>query len=369
MKLSRRMSLVEASGIRKVFDRAAALDEPVNLSIGQPSFDVPEEVREEAKRAIEQGENKYTGTRGLKKLRHRISESVRKRTGIYPDATMVTAGVSGGLLLSLLSLVDRGDEVLFPDPYFVSYEQLSHVVEARPVPVDTYPDFKLTPEAVQRRITDDTTSLIFNNPVNPTGVAYSKNEVQEIAEVCRGHDIMIISDEIYTRFRYGVEQYSMISAAPERTVLLEGGSKTWGMPGWRVGWACGPEDVIDAMVTLQQFSFVCANTPAQHATITAFEHDMSEEIAAYCSRRDFLCEQLHPAYDFVRPEGAFYLFPEVPGSMSGEEFVEAALDRELLIVPGSVFSSKDSHFRISFAVDEVELKEGVQRLNQLAEEL
>lgn len=369
MEIANRVQDVRASGIREVFDRAARLDEPINLSIGQPSFDVPERVKKEAARAMERGDNQYTGTRGLPELRNRINRDLRERTGTEPEGTMVTAGVSGGLVLALLALVDRGDHVIVPDPYFVSYKQLCHLIEAKPVTVDTYPDFKLTPEQLEKRVTPDTSCLLFNNPVNPTGVAYEREEVEAIAEVCRAHDLSIISDEIYSRFRYDSKQYSMLSEAPDRSVVLEGFSKTYGMPGWRVGWAAGPEHVMDEMVKLQQFSFVCAHTPSQHACITALGVDMQEQIDRYRDRRDLLCRELDEAFHRIKPGGAFYLFPEVPGDLSGTAFVEKALDRGLMIVPGSVFSEKDTHFRISYAVEEEELQRGIEQLNTLANDL
>lgn len=369
MNISDRVKNVRASGIRKVFDRAARLDEPINLSIGQPSFDVPDSVKKEATRAMEEGKNQYTGTRGVPELRDRIRKDLRERTGSEPDSTMVTAGVSGGLFLALLALVDRGDHVLVPDPYFVSYKQLSHLIDAKPDTIETYPDFKLTPEQLEANMTSKTSCLLFNNPVNPTGMAYQEEEVKEIAEVCRAHDLSIISDEIYSQFVYDHEHYSMLSEAPERSVVLEGFSKTYGMPGWRVGWACGPEEVIDQMVTLQQFSFVCAHTPSQHACKTALGVDMEKQISAYRNRRDLLCSELDDRYQVVKPGGAFYLFPEVPGKLSGEQFVEKALDRGLMIVPGSVFSEVDSHFRISYAVEREELERGIEELNVLAEKV
>ncbi len=369
MDFADRLDRIQASGIREIFDRSAKLDDPINLSIGQPSFDVPEDVKQEAKRAIDRGENQYTGTRGLPRLRKRIREDVEGRTGVKPEATLVTAGVSGGLLLALLARVDAGEEVLVPDPYFVSYKQLTHLLEAKPVFLDTYPTFKLTAEQLQKNITEQSSVLLFNNPGNPTGIAYEKEEVQAIARVCRANDLLIISDEIYAHFTYDHPQYSMLAAAPERTVLLEGASKSYGMPGWRVGWACGPDRVLDQMATLQQFSFVCAHAPSQRAVITALDHDMQEEISTYRRHRDRLCEGLKEQYKFVKPGGAFYLYPEVPGELSGRKFVEMAMDRNLLIVHGSVFSQQDSHFRISYAVEEDELREGVTRLNEIASDI
>jgi aspartate aminotransferase/aminotransferase len=369
MDIADRLDRIQASGIREIFDRAANLDEPINLSIGQPSFDVPDGVKQQAKQAIDQGKNQYTGTRGLPRLRKRIREDVAERTDVEPDANLVTAGVSGGLVLALMALVNRGDEVLVPDPYFVSYKQLTHLVEADPVMMNTYPDFKLTPEQLEKKITRQSSVLLFNNPGNPTGVAYEEEEVRAIAEVCRAHDLTIISDEIYTHFTYDHAHHSMLTEAPERTILLEGASKTYGMPGWRVGWACGPDRVIDQMATLQQFSFVCAHAPSQHAVISALDHDMQEEVTAYRRRRDLLCEGLDDRYEFATPGGAFYLFPEVPGELSGREFVERAMERDVMIVHGSVFSEQDSHFRISYAVDEEVLQEGIDRLNAIADEV
>lgn len=351
-----------------MFHMASDLDDPVNLSIGQPDFDVPDSVKDAACEAIQEGKNRYTQTRGISELRTRIRERYASKYDVDPEHLMITAGASGGLVLAFHVLLDPGDDVLIPDPYFVMYKQLANAVQAQQRYLDTYPDFKIDPNELDRALTDDTKMFLFNNPVNPTGTAYTEEEVREIAEVCRKNGVFIVADEIYSEFSYDFPHTSIYPYYPEKTVLVNGFSKTYGMPGWRVGWSFAPEQVLDAMATLQQFSFVCANTPSQHACVQAVDTDMSDEITSYREKRDHLVQSLHPAFEVRKTGGAFYMFLNVPEG-TDKKFIRRALDKELMIVPGSACSEKHSHFRISYAVSDETLDQGINILNELAEEL
>lgn len=364
--LSEKMDRIEASGIREMFHMASDLDNPVNLSIGQPHFEVPETVKAEAQKAIQSGKNRYTQTRGISKLRQKLQSFIRERYDVETDNLLITAGASGALFLAFHVLLDPGDEILIPDPYFVMYKHLANAVHAEPNFLDTYPNFKIDPEELDASLTENTKLFIFNNPVNPTGTAYTREEVRKIAEVCKRNNVFVVTDEIYSEFTYDHPHASLYPFYPERTILVNGFSKTYGLPGWRVGWTTAPDEILDAMATLQQFSFVCANTPSQHACVKALETDMSEQINDYREKRDRLVDSLHSDFDARETGGAFYMFLRVPGDLNDQEFIERALDKELMVVPGSACSQKHSHFRISYAVPDSTLNQGIELLNELA---
>lgn len=364
--IARRMAGIEISGIRRVFDLAQALEQPVNLSIGQPHFDVPEPVKEAAIAAIRAGHNRYTVTQGTAELRQGVRREVTTRTRWEPEAVMVTSGVSGGLLLALMVLVDPDDEVLIPDPYFVSYKQLVNLLGGVPRFVDTYPDFRLRREALSAALSPRSKLLLLNSPANPTGVVYSAEEVRTAAEFAQEHGLLIISDEIYHDFVYDGPHHSPAEFT-DQVLLLDGFSKSYAMTGWRVGYAAGPGAIIQEMTKLQQFSFVCAPAPMQEAALAALEMPTAEVCAEYRARRDLIYEALAECYQVTRPQGAFYVFPRVPRG-TDEEFVTAAIRRNLLLIPGSVFSERKSHFRLSFAASTETLQEGVRMLRRWAGE-
>jgi aspartate/methionine/tyrosine aminotransferase len=363
--LARRTGRIDSSGIRKVFDLARAMENPVNFSIGQPHFDVPDELKAAAVSAIEDGKNRYTVTQGTVELRDAVERHVRDRKGMSGGKTLITSGVSGGILLACLALVDDGDEVLVPDPYFVMYKHLVNLLGGNPVFVDTYPDFRLTEQVLEAKVTDRTKVLFMNSPANPTGSTYSDEEVGIAVRFAAKHDLVIISDEIYDEYIYEDDVLPTPAARYEKTLLLGGFSKTYSMTGWRIGYAVGPDELIDAMTTIQQFSFVCAPSFAQEAALRAFDTDVGERIADYKRRRDLIYDGLRERYEIVKPKGAFYMFPKAPWG-SGEEFVSEAIKRNVLIIPGGVFSERDTHFRISFTAPDDEMKRGIDVLNDLA---
>jgi len=362
--LAERMSHIDASGIRKVFALAAKLENPVNLSIGQPDYDVDTDVKEVAIAAIQNGDNGYTQTWGNPDLREAIGQYYDQRFGVTPSNVMVTSGVSGALFLALMATVDLGDEVLFADPYFVMYPHLTNVLGGKAVPIDTYPDFKLTPERVERHITPRSKILIVNSPSNPTGVTLTGAEMRALADVAKKHNLLVLTDEIYEALQYDDEPATMVGMY-DNVLLLNGLSKSAGMTGWRVGFAAGPEDLIQAMNTLQQYTFVCAPAPAQRAAVKALAADMSGKRDAYRKKRDLIYEGLNGFTAATKPGGAFYIFPEAPGG-DGMAFVEEAIKNNLLIIPGNVFSARNSHLRVSFAAKEETLREGIAIMERLA---
>ena len=362
-KPARRTDAVDVSGIRKVFDLAADLKDPVNFSIGQPDFDVPDAVKDAAITSIREGFNRYTTTQGLPELREAVREHMRRTRHWDPEEVFITSGVSGGLLLTVLALIDEGDEVLMADPYFVSYMQLTNLVGGRPVFVDTYPDFRLTGERLERAITPKSKLLFVNSPGNPTGAVASADDLKDVAEICRRHDIQVVTDEIYDSFCYDGACVSITRFLPE-ALVLGGFSKSHAMTGWRLGYACGARAILQEMLKLQQLSFVCAPSPVQRAGVKALDVDVSEHIAEYRRKRDLIYEGLKDSFEVEKPAGAFYIFPKVPKG-TDMTFVERAIAAECLVIPGSVFSRRNTHFRISYATTDEQIARGVEILKSL----
>ena len=379
-----RVRAVDASGIRRVFDLAAQMRDPIDLSIGQPRFQVPEPVQDAAAEAIRAGLNSYTVTQGIgplhEAIRARLVDELPQWTGPLEAGShgmLITSGVSGGLLLALLTCVGPGDEVLIGDPYFVMYRHLVTLAGARPVLVDTYPDFQLTAERVEPYISPATKMLLVNSPSNPTGVVATARICQDLVELADQRGLLLLSDEIYDAFCYqkaehptGSGQFRCPSPAHHTTnlLLLRGFSKTYAMTGWRLGYAAGPAPVIDQMTTLQQYTFVCAPSMVQAAGVVALDQDMSDQIEAYRRKAAYVVQRLSGTYELTSPGGAFYAFPRVPAhlNLTATQFVQRAAEQNLLIIPGNVFSSRDTHLRISFACDEPMLERGMDTLVALA---
>jgi len=358
------MDKVEVSGIRRIFDLARGMTDAIDFSLGQPDFDVPVPVRKAMADAVESGHNKYTVTQGAPELRERLRRHLAEHAGFRDGAILVTAGSAGGLFQALAVLVEEGDEVIVPDPYFVLYGHLVNFFGAKPVILDTYPDFRVRPDTLESLITPRTKVIIFNNPVNPTGVAYTREEVAAISAVAKKHGVLVIADEIYSAFSYDFPHESVLRH--DGNALLVGGfSKTYAATGWRLGFAAGPADIIDRMAMLQQFSFVCANAPGQLAAAAALDVDMSKHIADYRRKRDLVYEGLKDRFEIVRPQGAFYAFPKCPGGRD-QDFVKKAVEQRVLVVPGSAASKRDTHFRICYAAPDRTLERGIEILNKLA---
>ncbi len=364
--LSDRCRQVEFSGIRKYFDLAARMKDPCDLSIGQPDYDAPADVREAAIQAIREGRNRYTPSAGIPALRERLAAELRDAYGVT-SPVLIVSGVSGGLVLALMATVNPGDEVVFLDPYFVSYWQLVKLCGGTPVPVSSYPDFRFKPDGVEAAITRRTRALIVNSPGNPTGAVYSREDMAAAAEIARRHDLLLITDEIYDRLSYDAPSPCPLPMAPEHTLLLRGFGKTYGVTGWRMGYAAGPERLIAEMTKLQQYTFVCAPSMAQHACLAAIDSDVSHHFREYRRKRDLVCDLLSRRFEIVRPGGGFYVFPRAPDRFpSATAFADAAAEQEVLIIPGCIFSSKDTHFRVSYAATDEMLRRGCDTLCRLA---
>ena len=362
--LAQRMNMIDSSGIRKVFNLAAQLKDPINLSIGQPDFDVSDKVKEAAINAIKAGVNKYTLTAGMPDFQKQIMEKLKETRGVDPESIIITSGVSGGILLSFLALLNPGDEVLIPDPYFVMYKHLANFLGAKPVYIDTYPDFRLREEELESAVSSKTKAMLLNSPCNPTGATYEESELQMVANFVKKHNIQLITDEIYESFCYDSEYKSILPYCPD-ALLLSGFSKCSAMTGWRLGYAAGPKSIIDAMTQIQQYTFVCAPSMVQEAGKVALMMEMDEQRENYKRKRDLIYNGLKDYYEVDKPGGAFYIFPKAPNN-DGDAFVEECIKNNLLVVPGSVFSEKKTHFRLSYAATDETIERGIEVLQKLA---
>ena len=362
--IAERTHAFDSSGIRKVFDLAATLENPINLSIGQPDFPVPQPVKSACIEAIEADKNGYALTQGIPPLREALQADVDERFGHADRKVFVTSGSSGGLVLAMLALLDPGDEVIIFDPYFVMYVSLVQLAGGVPVLVDTYPSFDLPLDKVADHLTPKTKMVLVNSPANPTGVVSDEASLRQLAELCCERDIVLVSDEIYRPFCYD-RPFVSPASFNDKTLVIDGFSKSHGITGWRVGYAHGPAEIIDAMIKIQQYTFVCAPQPAQWGALTAIETDISAFVASYHRKRDRFLEALGDHYRFAPAGGAFYLFAEAPGG-DATAFVERAIENELLIIPGSVFSRRNTHFRLSYAASDETIERGIDVLLRLA---
>lgn len=384
--ISARAKGIDASGIRRVFELGAKLKQPNNLSIGQPDFPVPEALKEAAVRAIREDRNGYTITTGVPELRARIAAELRDDLGWdvtspgSPASMLVTSGTSGGLSLAFMSLLDPGDEVIIPDPYFVMYPHIATMCGAVAVKCDTYPDFRLTAERVERLITPKTKIVLACSPGNPTGVVMSVEDHRALLEVCRARGVVLISDEIYDLFCFSESRTdrdrigrakcpspARCAGAEESVLLVRGFGKTYGVTGWRMGYVAGPRVLVDQITKFQQYTYVCAPSIAQYGCVPAMDTDMSGVVADYEARRNLVVSRLSEVTEVRSPGGAFYAFFKVPErlGLSATQFVERCIERNTLVIPGSAFSARDTHVRLSFATAPDQLAKGLDVLVDL----
>ena len=373
--VSNRAKSIDASGIRKVFDLAAHLKDPINLSIGQPDFPVPDLLKSAAIKAIEENRNGYTQTQGCPELLgaiwKRLGQEVGWAHGQDGLSAIVTSGTSGALVLGMMCLLDAGDEAIVPDPYFVMYPQLAALTGGRIVLCDTYPDFRMTAAKIEKLITPRTKAVLVNSPGNPTGVVLSNREMADIVDLCRAKGILLISDEIYDEFTFSESReqgrFPTPAAFSKDCLLIRGFGKTYGCTGWRLGYVAGPHDIVQSIAKLQQYTYVCAPSMAQYAAAHAYEIDMQPWVDRFERRRDTVLEAFHGLAEVPTPGGAFYAFVKVPErlGLTASQFVENAIERNVLVIPGKVFSTRDTHFRLSFAAKEETLARGLEVLTSL----
>lgn len=366
------------SGIRKFFDLAAEMPECISLGVGEPDFKTPWSVRETAIRTLEQGRTRYTANAGLKELRLEIAAYLKRRFNLEYDEKelLVTVGGSEAIDMAIRALVEPGDEVIIPEPCFVCYEPITSLTGGVPVHVGTSAEngFKLTPEALLGAITPKTKLIIFPYPNNPTGAIMSKEDLAPIAEILRDKNIMVLSDEIYSELTYGADRHVSIAEFPgmrERTIVVNGFSKTYAMTGWRLGYAAGPRPVIKVMTKIHQSCIMSAPTTSQYAAITALR-SCDDAVAAmraeYNERRRFMVKKLNDiGLTTFDPNGAFYVFPSI--AMSGftsQEFCTKLLEEEhVAIVPGDAFGAcGEGYARISYAYSVQHLETAMRRIER-----
>ncbi|MBP5198300.1 MAG: aminotransferase class I/II-fold pyridoxal phosphate-dependent enzyme [Lachnospiraceae bacterium] len=374
---------IKPSGIRKFFDIVSEMKDAISLGVGEPDFDTPWHIRDEGIYSLEKGKTFYTSNSGLMELRKEICNYIDRTQGVKYDPAnevIVTVGGSEAIDIGLRAMLNPGDEVLIPQPSYVSYEPCTVLAGGKPVIINLKAenDFRLTAREIEEAVTEKTKVLILPFPNNPTGAIMEKKDLEEIAEVILKHDLIVLSDEIYAELTYNGKHVSIASlpGMQERTVLINGFSKAYAMTGWRLGYACGPEEIIKQMTKIHQFAIMCAPTTAQYAAIEALKNgdgDVAEMREAYNQRRRFLMNAFREmGIECFEPYGAFYVFPCIKEfGMTSDEFATRFLEEEkVAAVPGTAFGdSGEGYLRISYAYSIERLKEAMERLKRFVEKL
>ena len=381
--LSGKVKQIKPSGIRKFFDIVSEMDDAISLGVGEPDFDTPWHIREEGIYSLEKGRTFYTSNAGLSELKIEISKYLDRRFDLKYDPSdeiMITVGGSEAIDGALRAMLDAGDEVILPQPSYVSYEPCIVLADGVPVIVELKEenDFKLTREQLEKAVTDKTKILIMPFPNNPTGAIMTKEELQPIVDFVIEHDLFVISDEIYSELTYSGNHVS-IGAFPgmkERTIVINGFSKSYAMTGWRLGYACGPQVILKQILKIHQFSIMCAPTTSQYAAIEALRHgddDVEKMRDEYDRRRRFLLNAFEEmGIECFEPYGAFYMFPSIKKfGMSSDEFATRLLKEEkIAVVPGTAFGDCGEGFlRISYAYSIDDLKAALERIGRFIEKL
>lgn len=381
--LSKTIVEIEPSGIRKFFDIVSEMQDAISLGVGEPDFDTPWCVRDEAIYSLERGRTFYTSNAGLKELKIEIAKYLNRRFDLtydYAKEMLVTVGGSEAIDIALRTMLDPGDEVLIPQPSYVSYLPCTVLAGGVPVVIDLKEEnqFRLTAEELENAITDKTKILIMPFPNNPTGAIMEKSDLEAIAEVVIKHDLFVLSDEIYAELTY-LENHVSIASLPgmkERTVLINGFSKSHAMTGWRLGYACAPEIIIKQMLKIHQYAIMCAPTTSQYAAVEALRHcdgDVAHMREEYNGRRRYLLHRFEEMHlQCFEPFGAFYIFPSIKEfGMTSEEFATEFLNRKkVAVVPGTAFGACGEGFlRISYAYSLEDLKKALDRMEEFVTEL
>ena len=381
--LSDKVIQIQPSGIRKFFDVANDMPDAISLGVGEPDFDTPWIVREEGIYSLEKGRTFYTSNAGLQELKNEISYYLERKQNLSynpKNEIMVTVGGSEGIDVALRALINPGDEIILPEPCYVSYLPCITLADGVPVRIDLKEEneFKLTPEELLGAITDKTKALILTFPNNPTGAVMTKEDLAPLVDIIIEKDIVVISDEIYAELTYGSEHVSIASfpGMKERTILINGFSKAYAMTGWRLGYACAPKLILEQMLKIHQFAIMCAPTTSQYAAVTALRHcdgAVQEMKEAYNQRRRFVLNAFKEmGLQCFEPRGAFYAFPCIKEfGMSSDDFAMKFLEEEkVAVVPGTAFGNCGEGFlRISYAYSIEELKEALGRMKRFVEKL
>ena len=380
--LSKAITEIQPSGIRRFFDAASTMSNVISLGVGEPDFDTPWHVREEGIYSLEKGRTFYTGNSGLLELREEIGRYLDRRFGLSysTDEILVTVGGSEAIDIGFRTMLDPGDEVIIPEPCYVSYLPCVKLAGGVPVrlPLEEKDQFKLTKEKLLSAITDKTKILVLPFPHNPTGAILNREELQIIADIVKEHDLFVMSDEIYSELNYegGHVSIASIPGMRERTIVINGFSKSYAMTGWRLGYAAGPKEIMKQMLKIHQFVIMCAPTTSQYAAIEALrngDEDVRRMRESYDERRRFLVNALNemglPCFE---PKGAFYVFPNISAyGMTSEEFARRLLEQErVAVVPGTAFGECGEGFlRISYAYSIDNLKKALDKIEKFIDTL
>ena len=373
--VSKKVIEMQPSGIRAFFDLVLGMEDVISLGVGEPDFVTPWPIREAGIFSLEQGFTSYTSNKGLYKLRLSVCRYLKNRYGIEyspEDEILITVGVSEAVDLVMRAILNPGDKILIPSPGYVSYGPMTELAGGEAVFIDTQKSgFKLTPAALEKHIDKRTKGILFNYPVNPTGISYTRKELEELKKVLLKHKLLVISDEVYGDLTYDFEHtpFPVLSGAEDHTLYLNGFSKSYAMTGWRVGFACGPKEIIAAMTKIHQYTIMCVSITGQMAACEAlhtgrkFVEDMKRE---YKRRRELICDGLNGlGFDHIKPQGAFYVFPSVKKSgMDGLTFAKKLLEEQkVAVVPGTAFGREfTDRIRISYASSYEDLKEALNRM-------
>ena len=381
--LSKTIKTIEPSGIRKFFDIVSEMEDAISLGVGEPDFDTPWHIRDEGIYSLEKGRTFYTSNAGLKELKIEISKYLDRKYGMkynYNNEIMVTVGGSEGIDMALRAMLDPGDEVIIPQPSYVSYEPCTVLAGGKPVIVELKEEneFRLTAEELEEAITPKSKILIMPFPNNPTGAVMELNDIEAIAKVVKEHDLYVITDEIYSELTY-LEKHVSIASLPgmkERCVLINGFSKAYAMTGWRLGYACAPKEILSQMLKIHQFAIMCAPTTSQYAAVEAMKNgdaDVVQMRDQYNERRRYLLHRLkNMGLKCFESFGAFYIFPSIKEfGMTSDEFATELLNsKKVAVVPGTAFGKSGEGFvRISYAYSIDDLKTALGRIEEFVNEL
>lgn len=376
--LAKKVVEIEPSGIRKFFDVVSEMPDAISLGVGEPDFDTPWRIREEGIYSLERGRTFYTSNAGLKELKEEICKYLERKIHVSYDSSsevMVTVGGSEGIDMAMRAMLDPGDEVLIPQPSYVSYLPCAILADGVPVIIELQEknEFKLTAEELEAAITPKTKILVLPFPNNPTGSIMTKENLEPLVDVIKKHDIYVISDEIYSELTYGTDHVSIASfpGMKERTIVINGFSKGFAMTGWRLGYACGPKAILEQMIKIHQFAIMCAPTNSQYAAVEGLRHcepEVQEMREAYNQRRRFLLHEFkRMGLSCFEPFGAFYVFPNIQEfGMPADEFATRFLmEEKVAVVPGTAFGACGEGFiRVSYAYSLDDLKEALGRLEK-----
>ena len=378
-KLSRKTGMVEVSGIRRLFELASKMGDVINLGIGEPDFNTPENIKEAAKRALDEDFTHYTANVGIPELREAIAEKLRRENGIDVDPEseiMVTSGATQALTMAIFAILNEGEELLIPSPTFVSYSAAALFAGGVPVEVETKEEesFKVNVEELERHVSDRTKAIVISTPNNPTGSILTRRNLEEIAGFAVEHDLIVISDEVYEKIVYEEPHFSIASleGMKERTITVNAFSKTYAMTGWRLGYVAAPQPIIREMVKLQMYTAVCASSFSQKAAVEALKgpQDSVEKMRReYARRRGLVYRRLSemPKLSVLKPKGAFYIFPNIKATgMTSEEFSGYLLrEARVATVPGRAFGKYgEGYIRISYAASYEKLEEAMDRIHE-----